>query len=324
MILIFSTENQETTTEEVIDWLNFSNCKFIRLNGEIFENEVMQVTFHEEEVFGFRDKKLNDANVIWNRRWWRDNSLDAILKSNLSVKNAYYLHKYLRAEYFELSKFLFHTLRKKKWIDDKNVSDSFNKLITLSLAKKIGLKIPNTIVTNDHEVLKDFFSKNTRVITKPISNVVGFDHNNGSFTLETREVNLKDLEDFSEERFFVSLFQELIEKKYEIRTFYLNGKFYSMAIFSQRRKEASIDYRVYDFQNPDRMVPYILPNTVEEKLLELVNQLGFKHCSIDCIVTKSNDIYFLEINPVGQFGMVSKPCNYFLEKEMANFLRSQI
>ena len=33
---------------------------------------------------------------------------------------------------------------------------------------------------------------------------------------------------------------------------------------------------------------------------------------------KSNDDFiFLEVNPVGQFGMTSSPCNYSLEKKIA-------
>jgi hypothetical protein len=29
---------------------------------------------------------------------------------------------------------------------------------------------------------------------------------------------------------------------------------------------------------------------------------------------------FLEVNPVGQFGMVSRPCNYQLERKVAELL----
>ena len=42
--------------------------------------------------------------------------------------------------------------------------------------------------------------------------------------------------------------------------------------------------------------------------------------SIDMIVTKENEYIFLEVNPVGQFGMVSQPCNYYLEKKITEYL----
>jgi D-alanine-D-alanine ligase-like ATP-grasp enzyme len=39
--------------------------------------------------------------------------------------------------------------------------------------------------------------------------------------------------------------------------------------------------------------------------------------SIDLIYSTDEKYYFLEVNPVGQFGMVSYPCNYQLEKKIA-------
>lgn len=41
--------------------------------------------------------------------------------------------------------------------------------------------------------------------------------------------------------------------------------------------------------------------------------------SVDLLKASDGDIYFLEINPVGQFGLVSNFCNYHLEKN-AEFL----
>lgn len=71
----------------------------------------------------------------------------------------------------------------------------------------------------------------------------------------------------------------------------------------------------------NRFVPYCLELSVEEKLISLMRYLGLNTGSIDFIATKENKIVFLEINPGGQFGgMVSKPCNYFLEKEVADYL----
>jgi hypothetical protein len=35
------------------------------------------------------------------------------------------------------------------------------------------------------------------------------------------------------------------------------------------------------------------------------------------ILTKDGRFVFLEANPIGQFGMTSKPCNFFLEREIA-------
>jgi D-alanine-D-alanine ligase-like ATP-grasp enzyme len=51
-----------------------------------------------------------------------------------------------------------------------------------------------------------------------------------------------------------------------------------------------------------------------------MNKLDLNCGSIDMIVTPKNEYVFLEVNPVGQFGMVSYPCNYNLEKKIAEYL----
>ena len=45
--------------------------------------------------------------------------------------------------------------------------------------------------------------------------------------------------------------------------------------------------------------------------------------SLDFIVDKNYNFYFLEINPVGQFGMTSTPNNYQIEKEVALILNKK-
>ena len=37
------------------------------------------------------------------------------------------------------------------------------------------------------------------------------------------------------------------------------------------------------------------------------------------IVTPTNEYVFLEVNPVGQFNFVSELCNYYIEKNIAEF-----
>jgi glutathione synthase/RimK-type ligase-like ATP-grasp enzyme len=120
--------------------------------------------------------------------------------------------------------------------------------------------------------------------------------------------------------FFPSLFQQKIEKKYELRVFYLNNVFYSMAIFSQNDMKTKIDFRNYNYKTPNRNVPYKLPLEIESKLHLLMLQLELTTASIDLIVDLNENYVFLEVNPDGQFGMISYPCNYYLEKEIANQL----
>ena len=122
--------------------------------------------------------------------------------------------------------------------------------------------------------------------------------------------------------FLPSIFQKYVEKKYEIRTFFLNGIFYSMSIFSQMDTTTQVDFRERTVL-PLRKAPYKLPAEYEEKLSKLMNKYSLKSCSIDTIVTPDHEFYFLEINPIGQFQWLSKNCNYQIEKKIAQYLKQE-
>lgn len=51
-----------------------------------------------------------------------------------------------------------------------------------------------------------------------------------------------------------------------------------------------------------------------------MNELELKTGSIDFILSKTDEYVFLEVNPVGQFGMVSELCNYSLYNKFADFV----
>src|SRR6202007_234 len=88
------------------------------------------------------------------------------------------------------------------------------------------------------------------------------------------------------ERFAPSLFQELIDKEYEVRVFYLAGDaadtatHYAMAIFSQSDPQTQTDFRRYNRDRPNRTVPYRLAPETALRLRRLMDDLGLETGSI--------------------------------------------
>jgi ATP-GRASP peptide maturase of grasp-with-spasm system len=193
-------------------------------------------------------------------------------------------------------------------------------LVVLRYATELGIAIPETLVTNDLLCTERFIEKSGgSVITKAISDgIYHFAQDNAyySYTEKIDETELKQLN----RDWFHSLFQSQIVKDIEIRSFFFDDKFYSMAIFSQRNAQTEVDFRKYDAVKPNRTVPYQLPVQMEDRLRKLFRKLQLNTGSVDLILDKSGEYFFLEINPVGQFGMVSYPCNYQLEKKVAKHL----
>ena len=144
-------------------------------------------------------------------------------------------------------------------------------------------------------------------------------HKVRKWTLYTSEVQEEDFE-LIDDTIFPSLFQRKIAKEYEIRSFFIDGQFYSMAIFSQKNAQTKVDFREYDHEVPNQTSTYQLPGSVQEKLTRLMEALKLDTGSIDLIRTLDGEYVFLEVNPVGQFDNVSYFCNYNLEKIIAQAL----
>lgn len=96
-----------------------------------------------------------------------------------------------------------------------------------------------------------------------------------------------------------------------------------MAIFSQNDKQTRIDFRHYNTNIPNRNIPFNLPSEYSNKLRRIAKKLNLFSGSFDILVNPLDEYYFLEINPVGQFGMVSYPCNYYLDREIAIYIIHQ-
>lgn len=195
-----------------------------------------------------------------------------------------------------------------------------NKLEVLKMAKSCSIEIPASIITGQKTDVQNFMLKKGNLITKAISEIFDVktksDNQTNLYINYTQEITELVLGEMPES-FSYSLFQEKLDKEIEIRTFFLDGKCYSMAIFSQLDKQTSVDFRKY---SNNRRVPYKLPCELESNILKLMANLELNTGSVDIVKTKDGRYVFLEVNPTGQYGMVSDPCNYYLDKKIAEYL----
>jgi hypothetical protein len=157
------------------------------------------------------------------------------------------------------------------------------------------------------------------VITKPIGEVDMFLDGERSHFLFTSPLDLAAIATLPE-RFAASLFQEHVDKDYELRIFYLDGDAYAMAIFSQLDPQTRTDFRRYNRERPNRTVPFLLRPETAGRIRLLMDDLALETGSIDMLQARDGREVFLEVNPVGQLGMVSHPCNYHLERKIAELL----
>jgi ATP-GRASP peptide maturase of grasp-with-spasm system len=316
MILICSS-SEEYSIFKICSWLKklsidyivldeTSNiiCKSFNINTESFVLEINGIEIKSEKITGV---------------WYRKSSI------NLSFQNTTYtktsnnlndiINHYTKIEIDVLSNFIntFLLTNKKTLGSPSNLY--INKLTQLYIAKKVGLKIPDSNIISHYTDL-DKNSIENEFITKSIFDTFLFKDNDYMGSSITKKLKYKDIKKYKNV-FQPSLFQRYIDKQFEIRSFLLNNTFYSMAIFSQDNPKTSVDFRNYDDINPNRMVPYCLPKYIENKLLKFCNLLKIDTGSFDILYSRDHEFYFLEVNPIGQFDFVSGLCNYKLDKKIA-------
>lgn len=330
MILIISKDSFEDSTEHVMDWLESFSIPCIRLNGEdIDESSLLDLSLTENGIdlkIESEDLtlKVSDIHAVWYRRWSHRKAYESIEfcvnnnhQSN-SDKINFKLIKHLDSELRKLSALVFSLFQESIWLSHPRNS-SPNKIEVLLKAIQVGFAVPDTIITTSKTRLESFISKHKRIITKSVSEsplLIWKDKFYVAYTSEMTSPVIHSLKDW----FFPSLFQKQLEKEFELRVFYLEGKSYAMAIFSQSDSNTRTDFREYNHGKPNRCVPYKLPEEIANKINSLMDILELETGSIDLIKTKNGKYVFLEVNPIGQFGMVSYPCNYFLERKIAECL----
>lgn len=164
-----------------------------------------------------------------------------------------------------------------------------NKIYQIQLAKNIGFKTPQSLITNDREVVLKY-SKRTRWIIKPIS-AGAIKRKNDTVFLQTEL--LKENDELHDLSYCPSYFQEYIAKDYEVRLTVVGNKFYSVRIDSPNQ----IDWRK---STKNRYSLIAIPVDIKEMCNALMNKLDLTFGAFDFIV-KNNDYYFLEVNPNGQW-----------------------
>lgn len=324
MILVISKENDQST-DLVVNWLKYFKQKVVRLNaGDALKIHSIRFEPKISIKFSVKDGVILDSNEIkgyWYRRGEKSSFLEPY---NISLKNINlkkHIISYIREGQLVNVDFLFYVLRKST-LSVGNIDNSENnKLIHLAIAKSLGIKIPSTYVLSDLNEVSRACSQQD-IVSKSTSN--GFFYNEvnhlktkietyGLYVNKVKKASLR----LAPEKFYPSLFQQNIIKKLDVRTFYLKGNFYSMAIFSQSNMRTKIDFRRYDESTPNYSIPFKLPKVLCKKLKTFMVEANLDSGSIDLIYGADNKFYFLEVNPIGQFDMVSMPCNYYLEKEIA-------
>ena len=299
MIVVFSN-SLDVTADYVCSRLEQSQLDYVRLDTDhlIGKTELLYKFHNFSLVVDDRTLKPENISSVWYRR---PQSLK--LPGDKPVEKGEQAHTI--SEWSAAIEGFLANIPTKLWINHpRNNSSASSKLEQLSRAERLGLTIPKTLVTQSFEEIMEFWKEcKESVIIKPISH--GYIERKDSkedTLIFTNEVTLDQLNENQELLSLCpTLFQEKVEKIYDIRVNVIDEEVIAIAIYaSEQDKLQTVDIRRNNMQNV-RYELITLPSILRNKILELCRSYELRFAAIDMAFTSDSRWVFFEINPNGQW-----------------------
>ncbi|MEV4937432.1 MvdC/MvdD family ATP grasp protein [Streptomyces zaomyceticus] len=308
MILVVSYDEDHTLA--VVQRLERAGREVVRVNvGDFPAHGTMAFEYDDGRPPRYRLSTPTAARGLADCRagWWRrlrPLTLDASLRSPGD-------QGFAASETNQALNGLFHSLDC-AWINPPALDTvAHHKPYQWATARRVGLSLPRTLVTNDPGRAEAFVGDlgSGRAVFKAF---LAAEH----AWRETRLVRAEDLVHLDAVRFAPVIFQEFVE-----------GTDLRVTIVGDRVFAAEIDASATSYPVDMRMVvgetdvrPVTLPRPVHDRLLRLMRALGLVYGAVDLRRRPTGEHVFLEVNPAGQWLFVEDRTGLPITAEIASLL----
>ena len=313
--VLFITNKTDLTTDFVVREVQKKRVDYYRLNTEEIGTSVFITLDISKDAYYLYDRLLgikHDLNSFTSV-YFRRPEVRRIDDEDLTDAE----RQFIKIEHYQTLEGIYSVLSGAYWISPvQTIRNAENKIYQQILANKIGLKVPDGIITNNAGDFETFCAGNDNAcVVKSIrSGQVGIE--------ETEKIAytsiLDDLPSKEQIKISPTYIQRNIKKQCDIRVTAVGRKLFSTAIMSQECEETQTDWR-----KGEHVLPYYeinLPEELEKKCLLLLDTLHLEFGAIDFILGEDGDYYFLEINPNGQWAWIECRTNYHIAAEIAKLL----
>lgn len=172
-----------------------------------------------------------------------------------------------------------------------NENAANQKPFQIHVAKQMGLRTPETLISNCPERVQDFINAcKGKVIFKTLTTI-------NWQMCETRPINRDVVRQLHTLPYSPVIFQEKISKKVDVRVTVVDQQLFPVLIEADH-PNAQLDWRLDSAASVSQTT---IPAEVEQKLLALMSTLGLRFGAIDLAIDFEGNYVFFEINPSGQY-----------------------
>lgn len=301
-MLLLITNRRDITMDYVVAELRRRELPYFRLNTELLPQSLCTMSSHPRSAWsisiGGQTIRGDQVASAYFRR--PGAPIVPIEVANEGERS------YIEAEWSSFLKSLYRRLEG-AWLNSPNaIFTAEDKPLQLLLAHEIGFNVPTVTITNDIRSVQKITDVSP-AIGKPLRQAV--------LTGETERVifttRLGALEQREAESIALAPFiaQSEIVKKYDVRVTVVGAHIFATAIWSQEHPETEVDWR-QGSRRDLRHEKITLPLLVQQQCLKLVAQLGLRYGAIDFICDQHETLWFLEINPNGQWAWIENLTGY--------------
>jgi hypothetical protein len=178
-----------------------------------------------------------------------------------------------------------------------------SKPLQLATARRLGLTIPETLISNDpKEALAFCADLGGRIAFKPLT-PAGWRSDAGLAACYTALINQADLSSRTAAiELCPAIYQQYIEKAYELRVVVLGATVFAVRLDTQQDAAFATDWRIgMDAGLTPVTEVVVLSEALNAQCIAITRGMGLVFGCLDFCVDAAGRAYFLEINPMGQF-----------------------
>lgn len=188
-----------------------------------------------------------------------------------------------------------------------------HKPYQLEIARSVGIKIPQTLMSNDPAEVKQFWQvlqrENKECIYKTFTPYP-------TFVFETRRLKLEELDHIDQIEYAPIIVQEEIKRRFDLRISIFGDEVFAAAI-DPKSDLSTIDWRL---DKSTGWEEYTLSSELKSQLLTFMRRMRLHYGMVDMRVTDNNEYFFFEVNPSGQFLFIEIDTKQPLCRSLASLL----
>lgn len=246
----------------------------------------------------------SDRKSIWARRMLKLKNMDGIASEYTG---------YVRNEATEFEKNVFRVLELDgtiRWVNKiPSVVSSEIKSQQLAVAASCGLKVPETLIATDPNLVREFLKKHGKAVIKPFNPYSWLNKSiEKKWTTFANIVDTDKFETCSDDEISAApcIYQEYLPTVADIRVGVIGEKIFALSMHHE--VSGKIDFRTME-EDELSYSECKVPGDIEIGLKRTMRELGVDIASADFVVGSNGEWRFIELNPSGAFLFLEKRCS---------------